>query len=63
MEIFLDMYAPYHQFFNTKHIKKVDYTTYVQPFDRPYEILKDEIGETYVRYVESLSDCLAGYLE
>ena len=57
MENFLDMYALYHQFFNTKHIEKVDYyLTYLQAFDRLYEIPKNEKGETYVRYVESLVD-------
>ena len=63
MEIFLDMCAPYHQFFHTKHIKKVDYYWLLQAFDRPYKIPKNEKGETYASYVESLVDCLAGYLE
>jgi splicing factor 3A subunit 3 len=61
---FLDMHSLHTMYLNIKNVEKYDYMTYLQVFDRTLsELPKEMKGIEYKRYVESLVDYLAGYLE
>ena len=60
---FLDLHEIYDQFLNLKQMEKLDYLTYLKTFDHLFEIPKEKKNADYKRYLESMGDYLAGYLE
>ncbi|XP_070568018.1 splicing factor 3A subunit 3-like [Ptychodera flava] len=59
---YLDMHECYHKFINLKNIEKIDYITYLQMFDRLFEIPKErKLNADYRRYLDMLLDYLQDY--
>ncbi|KAL5971812.1 Splicing factor 3A subunit 3 [Taenia solium] len=61
---FLDLHELYEIFINIKGISKVDYLTYLQTYDKLYEILRERktASGAYRHYLERLISYLEGYL-
>ncbi|VDD80100.1 unnamed protein product [Mesocestoides corti] len=59
---FLDLHELYEIFINIKGTPKVDYLTYLQSYDRLYEILQERKTSAYRQYLEKLIEYLEGYI-
>ncbi|VDL99249.1 unnamed protein product [Schistocephalus solidus] len=59
---FLDLHEVYEQFINIKGIPKVDYLTYLQTYDKLYEISREKKTGQYKKYLEKLIEYLEGYI-
>ncbi|EDO29934.1 predicted protein [Nematostella vectensis] len=60
---YLDLHEVYDKYLNLKGIEKIDYLTYLDTFDRLFDIPKDKKNMDYKRYLESLLDYLYGFCE
>lgn len=59
---YLDLHVSYQKFVNLKGLDKVDYMTYLNTFDRLFEIPKDRKNSEYRKYLETLHHYLEDYL-
>nr|VZI35526.1 unnamed protein product [Spirometra erinaceieuropaei] len=59
---FLDLHEVYEEFINIKGIPKVDYLTYLQTYDKLYEISREKKTGQYKKYLEKLIEYLEGYI-
>jgi len=59
---FLDMHSIYETFINIKGIPKVDYITYLQSFDKLYDVSREKKTGSYKQYLECLITYLEGYI-
>ncbi|XP_003742884.1 splicing factor 3A subunit 3 [Galendromus occidentalis] len=59
---YLDLHSCYEKFVNLKGIDRIDYITYLNTFDRLFEIPKERKNSEYRRYLDSLHNYLEDYL-
>jgi splicing factor 3A subunit 3 len=60
---FLDLHELHDLFCNLKGMERVDYLTYLQTYDRLFDIPKERKTLDYRRYLERLLEYLSGYLD
>uniref|UniRef100_A0A7E4V540 Matrin-type domain-containing protein n=1 Tax=Panagrellus redivivus TaxID=6233 RepID=A0A7E4V540_PANRE len=61
--LFLDLHAVYVKYVNLKGIKRINYLTYLETFDRLFEIPKDTKKHgSYKEYLTALTDYLLDYM-
>jgi splicing factor 3A subunit 3 len=59
---FLDLHQLHDLFCNLKGVERVDYLTYLQSFDRLFDIPKERKTLEYRRYLDKLQEYLSGYI-
>lgn len=58
---YLDLHECYDKYINLKGIEKTDYITYLQNFDKLYDIPKDRKNAEYKKYLEVLFEYIYGF--
>jgi splicing factor 3A subunit 3 len=59
---YLDLHELYEKFINLKGVERLDYITYIEKFDRLFDIPKERKGADYRKYLEGLVDYLYDFL-
>ncbi|KAK3741615.1 hypothetical protein QZH41_019259, partial [Actinostola sp. cb2023] len=60
---YLDVHEVYDMYLNLKGIERIDYLTYLDSFDRLFDIPKDKKTTDYKRYLQALLDYLYMYFQ
>ncbi|XP_031572757.1 splicing factor 3A subunit 3-like [Actinia tenebrosa] len=60
---YLDLHEVYDMFLNLKGIERIDYLTYLDNFDRLFDIPKEKKNTDYKRYIQAMFDYLYGYFQ
>ncbi|KXJ04985.1 Splicing factor 3A subunit 3, partial [Exaiptasia diaphana] len=60
---YLDLHEVYDMYLNLKGIERIDYLTYLDTFDRLFDIPKEKKTTDYKRYLQSLLDYLYGFFQ
>ncbi|RMX46004.1 hypothetical protein pdam_00002086 [Pocillopora damicornis] len=58
---YLDLHELYDKFLNLRGVERIDYLTYLETFDRLFDIAKEKKNPEYRRYIEALLDYLYDY--
>jgi len=59
---YLDLHEHHEKFLNLKGVERLDYITFLERFDRLFEIPKEKKGADYRKYIEALVDYLYDFL-